>query len=394
MTQKRLLVLGASYSQSPLIEAAKRMGVYTITCSIPGPYPGFELADEAVYENIADPAAVTEAARRVRADGIATCGLDLGMRAIGQACETLSLPGPSAAAARRASDKWEMKQALASAGVQTARFFCIHNEEELLAALAQLPMPVILKAVDQMGSRGIYRCDTKEEVLENYPKTLSFTQKDYCLLEEFIVGELFGVEGMIQDGRIVYLLPNNTEAFMAATPTPVGHSIPYRYLDTLGDQILTQAEKAIRAIGLDNCPVNLDMIRRDDRVYVIELTGRSGATGLSEMVGLYYDLDYYEMIVRCALGMPVSSYFQSGTGRAVLTHTLMADRDGVLKRLVVDEIWLPGVEELSFNVKEGDEVHRYRNGRDRIGQLILTGETLSACEEKLDRILQGIRLEV
>ena len=392
--KKRLLILGASYSQSPLIMAAKQMGIHTVTCSIPGPYPGFELADESVYVNIADPEAVTEAAREAGADGIATCGLDLGMRAIGHACEALHLPGPSREAAIKASNKWEMKKALCAAGVQTAAYYCIHNEPELEEALSRLTFPVILKAVDQMGSRGIFRCDTEEEVWENYPKTMEGTGQPYCLLEEFIVGELFGVEGMIQNGQIVYLLPNNTEAFQAATPTPVGHSIPYRYQDTLGEQILAQAEKAIRAVGLDNCPVNLDMIRRNDKVYVIELTGRSGATGLSEMVGLYYGLNYYEMIVRCALGIPVKECFEENTGRAVLTHTLLSDKDGILKKLVCEAEPVSGLEDLSFNIKEGDEIHRYRNGRDRIGQVILTGSSLESCEEKLDRILKGIRLEV
>lgn len=131
--------------------------------------------------------------------------------------------------------------------------------------------------------------NTPEEARERIiRKTMEATRQDYCLLEEFIVGEIFGVESMIEDGKILYMLPNNIEAFISTTPTPVGHSVPYKYIDTLGTQIFQQTEKAIRALGLDNCPVNCDFIRRDDKVYVIELTGRSGATGLSEMVSIYF----------------------------------------------------------------------------------------------------------
>ena len=35
-------------------------------------------------------------------------------------------------------NKYEMKKALTAAGVQTARFYCIHNEEELEAARRRL----------------------------------------------------------------------------------------------------------------------------------------------------------------------------------------------------------------------------------------------------------------
>ena len=52
--------------------------------------------------------------------------------------------------------------------------------------------------------------------------------KDYCLIEDFIEGELFGVEAMVQNGKFLFVLPNNTEAFPAAVPTPVGHSVPFR----------------------------------------------------------------------------------------------------------------------------------------------------------------------
>ena len=294
---KKLMILGASYTQ-----AAKRLGVRTIAASIPGEYPGFGIADETAFADIADPEAVIKAAGEHGADGIATCGLDLGMRAIGAACEALGLPGPCRQAAEKASNKYKMKRALEAAGVQTARFFLVHGEEELEAALDRLTFPVIIKAVDLMGSRGIFRCDTREEARENFKKSLEASGKDYCLAEEFITGETFGVEAMIQNGKLLFMLPNQTENFPAAVPTPVGHSVPFRELDRLGEQIREQTEKAVRALGLDNCPVNCDFIKKDGKVYVIELTGRSGATGLSELTGIYYGINYYEAIVKLALG--------------------------------------------------------------------------------------------
>ena len=391
---KKLMILGASYTQIPLYEAARRLGIHTIAASIPGSYPGFACADESAFVNIADPEAVTQAARDLQADGIATCGLDLGMRAIGRACQELGLPGPSREAAEKASNKYQMKQALTAAGVQTARFYCIHNEEELEAAMDQLPFPVILKAVDLMGSRGIFRSNTREEARENFRKSMEATAQDYCLIEEFIEGDLFGVEGMIQKGRILFLLPNNTEAFISSTPTPVGHSIPLRDLETLGDQIKEQASGAIRALGLDNCPINCDFIKRDGKVYVVELTGRSGATGLSEMTGIYYGINYYETIVRLAMGEDVSGDFAHPTGCACLTHTLGYDREGRVRRICNDNPPLGGREELSFNIKVGDPVRPYTNGRDRIGQVILTDQSLDKCQKRLEEILSKIRLEL
>ena len=391
--KKKVMVLGASYSQIPLYEAAKRLGIETIAASIPGPYSGFAYADQICYVDIADSEAVTKAAREYQIDGIATCSLDLGMCSIGAVCESLGLPGPGREAALRASNKLEMKKALRAAGVQTAAYYCVSSEEQLEEALEHLDFPVIVKAVDLMGSRGIYRSNTPEEARENYKKTMEATSKHYCLVEEFIQGEIFGVEALIQNGEIVYMLPNNIEAFVGDTPTPVGHSVPFKEMKRLGTQAMEQAERAIRALGLDNRPVHCDMIKKDDKVYVIELTGRSGATGIAEMVGIYYQLDYYEVILQTALGIPVAEKFAGKEpGIPNLTHTLMADRAGIVKQVINENPKKDDIVDLSFNIEPGDEVRPYQNGRDRIGQVILKGETLEECEQRLEQILSGIRL--
>ena len=212
---KKLMILGASYSQLPLYEAARQLGAATVAASTPGDWPGFDVADESVYADITDPEAILAAAQEKGIDGIATCCLDAGVRALGYTCEKMGLIGPSARAADISNDKFKMKEAFMAGGVQCARHICIHSLEELEEALEKLEFPVVLKAVDLMGSRGIFRCNTREETFFYYNKTMEATRKDYCLVEEFIEGQVLGCEAMIRDGRLLYCLPNNIEAFRA-----------------------------------------------------------------------------------------------------------------------------------------------------------------------------------
>ena len=391
---KKLLVLGASYTQTPLYELSRKIGIKTVAMSIPGPYPGFELADETDMHNIADPDAVLRAARDHHVDGIVTCGLDLGMRAIGAAAEALGLPGPSKEAAAKAANKLLMKEALVAAGVQTAPFCCVHSEDELEAAIRRLHFPVIVKAVDLMGGRGIYRSDTPEEARRNYAKTMSETHQDYCLVEEFIEGEIFGVESMIQHGKILYMEPNNIVTFNGPTPLPLGHSVPYRYQETLGGQIREQVERAVAALGLDNCPINCDFIRRGDKVYVIELTGRSGANGLPEMVGASYGINYYEVLLRIALGEDVSHFFAKRREGAVLASTVYSKRGGTLREIQDDNLKSEWLRQVMFNVKPGDHVNAYTNGRDRLGQVVITAPTLDEAEERLEGVRERIHFRL
>ena len=101
------MILGASYSQLPLYEAAERLGIKTIAASTPGDWPGFQAADESTYTDISDPGAVMEAARKFQADGITTCCLDTGVRAMGYACEKLGLKGLSEKSADISSNKFK-----------------------------------------------------------------------------------------------------------------------------------------------------------------------------------------------------------------------------------------------------------------------------------------------
>ena len=55
---KKLMILGASYSQLPLINKAREMGIYTIAASTPGDWPGFDAADESAFVDISDPEAI------------------------------------------------------------------------------------------------------------------------------------------------------------------------------------------------------------------------------------------------------------------------------------------------------------------------------------------------
>ena len=391
---KKLMILGAGYTQVPLHKAAQKLGYSTIAASIPGDYDSFNIADEIAYADISDPAAVIDAAKQFKAAGVATCGLDLGMKAIGYVCEALALNGPSKSAAETVSDKYLMKNALKAGGVTTADFFCIHNETELEEAIKQLTFPVILKATDQMGGRGIFKSNTPDEARENFKKSMAATKKDYCLIERFIDGPLFGVEAMIQNGKIIFMLPNNTEIFEGATNIPIGHSVPFNTLDKHGDTIKREVSAAIKAVGLDNCPVNCDCILHGDEVYIVELTGRSGATGLSEMVSLKYEINYYEVIALLAMGEDISSFFENETNNAVLTHTMTAPRNGILRKIKNNNPYCPNIRELSFNVDKGDHIKPFTNGRDRIGQTVITAATLDECRYLLKDLESHITYEL
>ena len=66
------MILGAGAGQLPLIRRAKEAGWHTIVVSPKGDYPGFALADEIAYCDIADIDAIAKLAQTMQIDAIVT----------------------------------------------------------------------------------------------------------------------------------------------------------------------------------------------------------------------------------------------------------------------------------------------------------------------------------
>ena len=390
---KKLMIMGAGIYQVPLIKTAKRMGIHTIAVSIPGNYPGFALADEKCYENTVDYETVLRVAKEKQIDGIVTAGTDVAVITIGKVCDELGLKGLSFDAAQIASNKLEMKERYEQYGVRTARFRLVKLDgSDLREKASELTFPLIFKAVDSSGSRGIRRVNSEDEFDDTLAYVAGTTRKDYFLVEEFIEGEEFGAQAFVQDGEVEFILPHGDFVFQGDTGVPVGHFAPYDLPREVIEDCKVQLVNAIKAMGLDNCAINADFILRDGKTYVLEIGGRSGATCLAELVSIYYGFDYYEKLIRVALGEKVS--FASDKAVPNVSKLLISDKDGVIRSQTNENTPSENLVDVQFDYKPGDEVHAFHIGPHRIGHVIAKAETLEKAEQVLEDALNHIHIDV
>ncbi len=390
---KKLMIMGAGIYQVPLIKAAKEMGIYTIAVSIPGNYPGFAYADEVLHINTVDAQAVLEAARERGIDGICTAGTDVAVMTIGRVNDELGLSGISYEAAKIACDKVLMKQCYEEHGVRTARYRKVYFNENVNDKIEGLQYPLIIKIVDSSGSRGITRVDRPEDIQAAITNAQAFTRKDYFIVEEFIIGREFGAQAFVMDGKVQFILPHGDYIFMGSTGVPAGHFAPYDLSGEAEEDCRRTCEKAILAMGLDNCAVNCDFIMRDGKTYVLEIGGRSGATCLAELVSIYYGYDYYRKIIEVALGEKPT--FPTDKAVPNASKLLMSDRDGEIIALANRNPKSDrNICEVCFDYTVGDQVKKFHVGPNRIGHVVTQGRTLAEATAALDRALKNIEIEV
>lgn len=389
---KKILVNGAGRGHTNLVKTAKALGLEVVVTGMAGPC--IPLADKTYPEvHPGHPEEVLEIAKKEKVDGVIICCNDMGIQSVGRCNDVLRLSGITEQAAMYSSDKLAMKQRLVECGVRTAKYVNVHNVEELHNAMNTLQMPVIIKATDLQGSRGI--CIVKDlAILESsFSEVMSLTHKDYCIVEEFIEGTEFGAQAFVYNNEVLFVLPHGDETIMCKTAVPVGHYMPYEMDKALVADVDLQAKNAIYALGLNNCAVNIDFIEKDGKAYIIELTGRGGANGLTDITGRYFGINYYEMILATALGEDPREIFgkRPTEPNAALSQMIKFNRNGVVK-----SISIPTIQDVDITmfVGEGDEVREFTNCNDAIGEIFVNGCSLEECKSLVEEATKKIHLEL
>lgn len=396
--KKRLLILGAGRGQLGLYKAARELGITTIAGTMPHYHkPCIDLSDEVCYMDISNPDEVLEKAKKLNLDGAETCCLDTGISSRGKVCDNLNLIGLTEYSAKMCNDKSIMKKAFLENNVNTAKYFEISSKEELEKALEIIQLPVIIKATDLQGSNGIYIAKSKSEAISGFIQAMEKTKRDYCIVEEYIEGWEFGAQSFVYNGEILFVMAHGDETYMSHTAVPVGHYVPLDVDNQISEKIDKEVKKAIRALKLDNCAVNVDMILRDGEVYLIELTGRVGANCLPELVEINFGVEYYKMIATMAVGENPLIYWEKriNKNKAGLARMIIEERNsGVINEIKNKNESYDYIREITFFKSKGDEINKFENSTDCIGQVIVEGNSLENCEDNMDKVISNIKIDI
>ena len=391
---KKIMILGAGTYQVPLIQTARRMGLYTIVVSIPGDYQGFALADKIYELDTRDKDGILEAAREEQIDGICTSGTDVAVSTIGYVCEKMGLSGIPQEAAAILTDKALMKEAFLKGGVSASTGMRVYSLTEARSAAERIGYPVVVKRVDSSGSRGITVVEHPERLEEAYHHAAKRSTRDYVLVEGFIKGTEIGVDGFVQDGQLVFLAPHTKFVYRGKNTTiPVGHAFPYTCSREVYDEIGRQMQAAVTASGADQCSVNADVFVDGNKISIIEMGGRTGATCIPELISIYYGFDFYEKMIRSALGEQVE--FNCTGRQPCMAKLLLSPIEGKISHINIEGI--RKLEEqgvtVSLDFPVGHKVFAMADGTDRIGHIIARTEDESRLDAWMMEVYRCISID-
>lgn len=272
---KALLILGAGVMQGPAIRIAKAKGYRVYAADGNPAAPEAHSADHFLHIDLKDKAALAHAAAAIEGlAGVMTAGTDFSA-SVAWVAERLGLPGLPYEVALDASDKARMRARLAAGGVPVPAFAygTVADDPEVLAGRVA-PLPLVVKPVDNMGSRGCRLARTVPELREAWTDAVRHSRSGKAIIEAYLKGPEFSLDAIVHDGRVV--LRGIADRIVVFEPffVEMGHTIPSSYDKEVIDEVVAVFEAGIKALGIKNGAAKGDIKYTRDGAFVGEIAAR------------------------------------------------------------------------------------------------------------------------
>lgn len=387
---EKILVLGASVLQIPIIQKAKELGLKVVAVDLNAAAAGRAYCDEFFVVSTTDVTGVAQVVETVRPVGVVTAATDLPIRVIAEVAERFGLPGPSVATSLKATDKALMIEAFRAHKVPCPQYFITHDLAECRAKLADLGLPCILKPVDSSGSRGVVLVSELETLESAFTYSQSVSRSGSVIVEEVLRGNEISVETITLAGQTHVLAITDKETTGSPHYVETAHAQPARLNRKLREQVIQVAQEATTALGITEGPSHIEMMCTPDGPRLIELGHRLGGDFItSHLVPLSTGIDMLAATVLISTGHQPDLRPKFNIASAV---RFFSAPEGMLKRVcgLTAARAVPHVYDIVLFKKSGFCPADLSSSSDRVGAVIAQAQTRDqaerACLEAIDQI--------
>lgn len=275
----KIMVLAGGNDQAALIRMLREriQGVEIILIDYNKDVVAAKFADRHIVESTMDLPKVKEIAINEKVDYIMTACGDQPVLTMAVVSDELGLPCYlSKKQAVEITNKKFMKKKMSEFDIPTAKYKTFEEGEEIDDS--GLRYPLIVKPVDNNGSKGVRRVEDREELILYAKEAYKFTLTHTIVVEEFIEGDEISCDFFVKDGKANYVMICKSNKFFVDDGTQVIYQsiIPPAVSDVVKDKINDIAQKIANAYGLVNSPLHIQTLVKDDDVDVIEFSARLG----------------------------------------------------------------------------------------------------------------------
>jgi predicted ATP-grasp superfamily ATP-dependent carboligase len=291
-----LMVLGLGKDQLPAISHAISLGLGVIGCDGNPKAVGFEFCDESKVLDIRNPDEVEKYAlemnKKVGLDGVFTPAVEVGP-SVGRVVDKLGLHGISESTAIQLTDKIVRHQAFDEYKIPSTRWGRCYKDID-----GRLKAPFVIKPKGKCAADGVKYVEKQEQLWT----------EEFDLIEEYIKGWELSVEVLVfEPPQFIFCIADrNYEGTYHPYMVENGCSLPSKIPAKINRKIQILIRRLIQSFNLKRCAIKLDLVVKDNIVYVLECAPRLGGGKLSStMIQMAYGTDWWKLAIKIAMGFPI-----------------------------------------------------------------------------------------
>ncbi|MEA1888175.1 MAG: ATP-grasp domain-containing protein [Pseudomonadota bacterium] len=294
------------------------------------------------------------------------------------------------AAVRLARRKDLSRLCLQQAGIQVPDFSIQEVSEHQLTSEPKFGFPCVIKPLALSGSRGVIRADTYEELNHGLQRSLKIIseetdlyEKTHLLLEQYIPGREFAIEGMLSDGQLnilaIFDKPDPMEGpYFEETYyiSPARISICERRL------LVDTVQDACQAFGLITGPIHAECRINPQGAWLIELAARTIGGLCSRLLSFGTGYSLEQLVLANAIGLDLPIELNEGAAGVLMLPTKQA---GILRRVegVMKAEKVKYIDGVEISLREGYHVTPLPEGASYLGFIFSSAPDSDKVEQAL-----------
>jgi len=307
---KKLLFIGAGWEQEELIKTAKRMGYEVIATHPHLDESVVGLADRYFVRDSDDIDSHLKLAETFDVDGIITDNCDYSLYTAAFISDKLGLPSVGLPAAACAINKdRQRKRCLSTPYVKQPVFHTFKTIAKYVNSIEAIDFPFIVKPIDSRGTFGVTIVRDESEMMDAFYHAISNSPSRTGIVEKFIEGTLFTVDGFCFDDTHKSLGVASRK--FVEGPHPVTKEIIYPA--QVSEEIIVKLKKAhnsvVKSLGYKKGHTHGEyIVNSEGTVHLVECTNRGGGVYTSStIVPEVSGLDLNEALINQMVGNKVES---------------------------------------------------------------------------------------
>lgn len=329
---KKVLILGGSHRDIPLIKASQDLGYFVITLGNKDYYLGHKYSNKAYKINFNDLNMVKKIIEDENIDYIIPgSGEESYLNTVKLAHELNIGNFDIPEVANLIHNKWKFKEFCLNNNISTPNGKFYTNIDDL----TDLDFPIVVKPTNLSGGRGVEIVNSKEELVKSLLEAKKVTNEIF--LEEFIEGKLIAYSIFLKNQKIIYGFTGEDKTYL--NKYLITSAFPCEVKEETFQKMKYDIEKIAKLLNLVDGMFHLQIMIKDDIPYIIDVTRRIPGDLYPYLIEYCDGVEYSKAVVKAYTKGKIDDEFDTKYEKQnfVIRHCVMPNRNGIYKNIIIDD---------------------------------------------------------